>query len=182
MDLNIDPKDVLNLAAQKVADAVLGEHPDLYDTVSSRIEQEISAIVTDEMRESMIAAVDKKLAEETEKILQQEIVPVDIWGEGKGEPTTIREQLHKRALEYWEERVEPDRNNRGRYRKTTYGGQPRHKLVFQDVARSAFEQAIQENVTEMVRAFRDAMRKDAYEAINKRINDIVNNRVLDAKR
>ena len=29
MDLNIDPKDVIELAAQKVADAVLGDNPDL---------------------------------------------------------------------------------------------------------------------------------------------------------
>lgn len=182
MDLNIDPKDVLNLAAQKVADAVLGEHPDLFEVVSSRIEDEINKIVTDEMRASMIEAIDKKLAEETEKVLQQKIIPVDIWGEGKGEPTTIREQLHKRALEYWEERVEPDRNNRGMYRPTSYGGQPRHKLIFKDVARDAFDEAIKENVTEMVRAFRDAMRKDAFALVTKHIDDVVNNRVLDAKR
>lgn len=182
MDLNIDPKDVLELAAQKVADAVLAEYPDLFDTVSTRIEAEINSVITDEFRTSLAETVDRQLAAETEKVLQQEIVPVDIWGEGKGEPTTIREQIHKRALEYWEERVEPDRNNRGMYRKASYGGQPRHKLVFQDVAKAAFDEAIKENVTEMVKAFRDAMRKDAYKVVSKRIDSIINNKVIAAER
>lgn len=177
----IDPQEVRDLAAQKVADAVLAEYPDLYDTVSSRIEAELASVITSEFRDSMVATVDQKLAEETEKALQQRIVPVDIWGEGKGEPTTIREQLHKRALEYWEERVEPDRNNPGRYRPTSYGGAPRHKLVFQDVAKTAFEEAIKANVTEMVKAFRDAMRKDASKVISEHIEKIINNRVLDRK-
>lgn len=179
MDLNIDPKDVIELAAEKVAKAILAEHDDLYETVSSRIEAEINSVITDEMRASMTETIDAKLAEETERVLQQKIVPVDIWGEAKGEPSTIREQLHKRALEYWEERVEPDRNNSGRYRVTSYGGEPRHKVVFKDIAKDAFEQAMKANVTEMVKAFRDAMRKDAYAVVSKHIDDIINNRRID---
>lgn len=181
MDLNIDPKDVMELAAQKIADAVLSKYDDLHDYAEKRIEKLISSTVTDEMRNSMVATIDQKLAEETEKILQQKIVPVDIWGEATGEPATIREQLHKRALEYWEERMEPDSNNRGRYRKSSYGGTPRHKLVYQDIAKAAFEEAIKANVSEMVKAFRDAMRKDAYKVVSERIDKIINNRVLDAK-
>lgn len=178
MDLNIDPKDVLDLAAQKVADAVLNDRPDLYDSVEGRIEDELNKIVTDETRASMIETIDKKLAEETEKILETRIVPVDIWGEGRGEPTTLREQLHKRALEYWEESVEPDRNNTGRYRKTTYGGTPRYKLVFKDVAEDAFASAIKANIGEMVKAFRDAMKRDAFAVVEKHIDSIINNKVL----
>ncbi len=181
MDLNINPADVLELAAQKVADAVLGENPDLYDTMQLRIEETLNSLVSEETKASMIKTIDRKLAEETEKVLSQEIVPLDIWGEAKGEPTTIREQLHKRALEYWEEKVEPDRNNRGRYRVTSYGGTPRHKLVFQDVAKAAFEEAIRANVSEMVKAFRDAMKRDASAVIGKHIDDIINNRVLNKK-
>ena len=135
MDLNIDPKDVLELAAQKVADTVFEQYDDLHDYVNNRIEELVSSTVTTEMRESMVVTIDQKLAEETGKLLQQEVVPVDIWGEAKGEPTTIREQLHKRALEYWDERVEPDRNNPGRFRPTSYGGKPRHTLVYQASSR-----------------------------------------------
>ncbi len=181
MDLNIDSKDVMELAAQKVADAVLSEYDDIQEYVTNRIEELISSVMTDEMRASMVATIDQRLAEETEKVLQQKIVPVDMWGEAKGEPTTIREQIHKRALEYWEERVEPDRNNQGRYRATSYGGQPRHKMVYKDIAKEAFEEAIKANVSEMVKAFRDAMRKDVYKVVDKRIDSIINNRTLDAK-
>lgn len=182
MDLKIDPKDVLELAAQKAADTVLAEWPDdLYEYAKAKIEDRISSVITDELRASMVETIDQKLAEETEKALQQEIVPVDIWGEAKGDPTTLRQQIHKRALEYWEESVEKDRNNPGRYRKSSYGGTPRHRLVYQDVAQAAFEAAIQANVTEMVKAFRDALRKDAAKVVNARIEKIINNKVLDAK-
>lgn len=181
MDLNIDPKDVMELAAQKVADVVLSEYDDLHDYATKQIDELISSTVTDEMRNSMVATIDQKLADETEKMLQQKIVPVDIWGDAVGEPTTLREQLHKRALEYWEENVEPDRNNRGQYRVSSYGGKPRHKLVYQDIAKTAFEEAIRANITEMVKAFRDAMRKDAYKVVSERIDKIINNKVLDAK-
>lgn len=180
MDVKVDQNDVLELAAQKVADRVLEQYDDLAELASNRIEELINNVITDEMRQSMVETIDAKLAEETEKALQQEIVPVDVWGEGKGEPTTIREQLHKRALEYWEERVEPDRNNRGRYRRTTYGGSPRHKLVFEDVAQAAFEKAMRENINELVRGFRDAMRKDAFKAAGEHIDKIINNRVIAA--
>ena len=182
MDLNINPQDVLELAAQKVASAVLDEHNDLYDVVQDRIESFINSTVTEEVKASMIQKIDEKMGAEIEAVLRQKIVPVDIWGEGKGEPTTIREQIHKRALEYWEERVEHDRNNRGRYRPTSYGGTPRHKLVFQDVATEAFQEAMKQNVNEMVRAFRDAMRKDAADVVSKHIDSIIKNEAIDPKR
>lgn len=178
MELNIDPKDVIELAAQKVANDILEHYDDLAETASSRIEELINSVITDEMRTSMAATVDATLAAEMEKILRQKIIPVDIWGEAKGEPSTLREQIHKRALEYWEERVEPDRNSRGRYRVTSYGGQPRHKVVFQDVAKEAFEQAMRENINELVIAFRDAMRKDGFKAVSEHIDKIINNRVI----
>ena len=178
MNLNIDPKDVLELAAQKVADEVLGQYEDLHRTVTQRIEEEIASVLTEAVRASLVETIDQTLAEETQKVLSQEIVPVDIWGEGKGEPTTIRDQIHKRALEYWEESVKPDRNNPGRYRKTSYGGTPRHRLVFQDVAHDAFVGALRDTVSEMVKAFRDAMKKDALTVISRRIDEVINNRAL----
>ena len=113
MDLNINPADVTELAAKKVADAVLGEHPDLYDMINLRIEETLNSLVSEETKASMLKTIDQKFAEETEKVLSEKIIPLDIWGKAVGEPTTIREQIHKRALEYWEERVEPDRNNKG---------------------------------------------------------------------
>jgi len=178
IDINIDPKDVLELAAQKVADNVLSQYEDLYEIVTTRIKEEINSVITKEVRQSMTEVVDKTLADELQKVLSQEIVPVDMWGERVGEPTTIKEQLHKRALVYWEERVEKDNNNRGHYRVTSYGGQPRHKIVFQDVAQEAFDAAIKENVNEMVKAFRDAVRKDACAVVTENIDKIINNKII----
>ncbi len=178
MDFKIDPKDVLELAAKKAADGILEQYDDLASLAESRIEERINSIISDKMRASMAATIDDKLQAEIEKVLQQKIVPVDIWGEAKGEPSTLREQLHKRALEYWEERVEADRNRRGHYKVTSYGGQPRHKVVFQDVAQQAFEEAMRANINEMVRAFRDAMKADLAKVVSDHIGKIINNKVI----
>ncbi len=178
MDFNIDPKDVIDLAAQKLADQVLDQYDDLASLAEMRIKETIASVISDEMRVSMAKTVDDKLQSEMEKILQHKIVPVDIWGEATGEPSTLREQIHKRALEYWEESVEPDKNKRGRYRKTSYGGTPRHKLVFQDVAQKAFEEAMRANIAEMVKSFRDAMRKDMARKVEEHIDKIISNRVI----
>jgi hypothetical protein len=178
MDFDINPKDVLELAAQKVADRVLGDYGDLSEFAESRIEDEINKVITDELRKSLAETIDAKLTAELEEILKREIVPVDLWGEATGEPTTLRDQLYKRALHYWDEKVEPDRNSRGRYRVTSYGGQPRHKVVFKDVVQEAFEDAIRANITELVKSFRDALKQDAYKAAVEHIDKIVNNRVI----
>ena len=179
MDFKIDPKDVLELAAQKLVDQVLESDESLCETAELRIQERIDNVISDEMRASMAQTVDAKLAAELEKILASKIVPVDIWGEATGEPTTLREQIHKRALQYWEERVEPDRNHRDRYRVTNYGGEPRHKVVFKDVAKQAFEEAMRANINEMVKAFRDAMRKDAVAVVTEHIGKIIDNRVIE---
>lgn len=179
MKLDIEPQQVVDLAAEKLLQIVLeNDEYSAIQILQDKIDALIKETVTDEMRAGISEKIDAALQSEMEKALSQEIVPVDIWGEAKGEPTTIRQQLHKRALEYWEERVEKDRNNSGRYRVTTYGGTPRHKLVFQDVAKDAFEAAMKENIGEMVKAFRDAMRKDAAEKVGKHIDSIINSRAL----
>jgi len=182
MDIKIDQSAVIEAAAQKVADAVLADYGDLRDWVEKRIEEEISAMVSDDVRATVGQRIDTALDTALANVLEQKIIPVDIWGEGKGEPTTIREQLHARALNYWEERVEPDKNNRGHYRPRTYGGEPRHRLVFKDVAEEAFRKAMAANVSEMVAAFRDAMKRDAAKTIAAHIENIINNRVVESTR
>lgn len=173
MELKIDHDAVTELAAQKVAEAILGEDIDLEQMLEDRINAFLQSTITDETRAAVVDRIDAALDAEIQSVLSQEIVPVDIWGEGVGEPTTIRQQLHKRCMNYWEERVEPDRNNPGRYRVTSYGGKPRHQHVFQDVCKSAFDDAIKENVSTMVQAFRDALVKDAQNAVTENIDKII---------
>lgn len=173
MDLKIDQEAVLDLAAEKVAKAILGEDIDLGQMLEDRIEAFVQSTITDEARASMVEKIDAALHAEVEKVLSAEIVPVDIWGEGLGEPTTIRQQLHKRCMTFWEERVEPDRNNPGRYRATSYGGKPRHQHVFQSVCQEAFDKAMQDNVAVMVKAFRDAIVKDTQRAVADNIDKLI---------
>lgn len=173
MEVKIDNEAVLDLAAEKVALAILGEDIDLEKMLEDRIEAFVQSTITDEARGSMIEAIDAAMHAEVEKVLSAEIVPVDIWGEGNGEPTTIRHQLHKRCMNFWEERVEPDRNNPGRYRQTQYGGKPRHQHVFQTVCQEAFDNAMKENVTVMVKAFRDAIVRDTQKAVADNIDKMI---------
>lgn len=173
MDFQIDRDAVLNLAAEKVAQAIYGEDVDLAQMLEDRIDAFVQSTITEEARASLVEKIDDALTTEISAVLSTEIVPVDIWGDAKGEPTTIRQQLHKRAMNYWEDRVEPDRNNPGRYRQTDYGGKPRHQHIFQSVCQEAFEKAMQENIDAMVKAFRDAMVRDAGKKAVEHIDKII---------
>jgi hypothetical protein len=52
---------------------------------------------------------------EVEKVFSQPFIPVDRFGYGKGETTTIRELIAKEAIEYWTEKVDDNGNKTNGY-------------------------------------------------------------------
>jgi hypothetical protein len=174
MDIQIDVAAVMELAAQKIADEVLGDSDSFYEKVEARIESIIDSAVGESLQASVRDRIDATLNASLAEMLDRQIIPVDMWGERTGEPTTIRAQLHKRALEFWEERVEPDRHNTGQLKRTTYGGEPRYKVVYKQITEDAFKDALKANVNEIVSAFKAAVKVDAAKLINEHIEKIIN--------
>lgn len=158
----ITREEILNLAAQKLVDAYCGE-PDLEDIATRMIRENVTNLVATKLTKR----IDDFLVDEMKKLLDQEIVPVDIWGEREGNPTTIRAQLAKRARDFWDVRVNSDG------REEHYGGQPRSKVLLAECLKEEFTKAIKANVDIIVTELNNSLKADATKLITEHIDKLI---------
>lgn len=157
--------EVLELAAKKLVDSY--EFHDS-DSLSERGEEIIRRKVNELFSETSIKTkIDQCLSAELEKLLSQEIVPVDIWGQREGSPTTIRAALAERARKFWDLPV--DREGR----ESTYGGTPRHKKLMEEIVKSEFEKAVKENAEVIISEFKAAVKADTTKMVHDHIDKLI---------
>lgn len=159
----ITREDVLNLAAQKLVDAYCGE-PDLSEIAERMIRERITLAFADGLKRR----IDEFLTAEMEKLIGQEIVPVNIWGEREGtSPTTIRAELAKRARDFWNVTIDRDG------RESSYGGQARSKVLMEQIVKDEFSKAVKENADVIVGEFKAALKADATALVHKHIDSLI---------
>lgn len=155
---NITREEILELAAQKLADSA-ADYEDLHSSAHREIKERIHA--------KLFPKVDEAISAELERLLSSEIAPVNIWGEKVGEPTTIRSALHQRAKDYWSQKVNGDgKPNDG------YGGKPRAEWMFEKIVRDEFTAAIKGNAEEITKAFKAAMKETAMANIAAKVDEL----------
>lgn len=159
---NITREEVLELAARKLADHC-ADHEYIADSASSIIKERIE----NTMKNSVAAKIDTILTDSIESLMRREFQPVDSWGEPRGEKTNIRECLEKKAREFWEVKV----NSNGE--PASYGGKPRFEYIFGKIAGEEFAQVVKQNITNLVGAFKDAIKSDAQKVIGEHIDKII---------
>lgn len=155
-------EDVLELAAQKVADEYCNE-----ESVSELVHKKINERVEAEVQKLLVKKVDDIISAETDRLMRSPISPVNVWGEQVGKPTTIRDAMATKAKEFWNENVGEDG------KPTSYRGTPRHIVVFRQVANEEFVKAVQQNIVNLVGAFKDALREDAKTKVDGILNDLL---------
>jgi len=100
-------------------------------------------------------------------IVGQEIVPVNIWGEREGQPTTLRAELAKRAQAFWSVRVDNDG------RESSYGGSERSKVLMQQILKDEFAKAVKENADVIIAEFKAALKVDATKLVTEHIDKLI---------
>ena len=161
--LGITKEEIMDLAASKIAAQFIDtEH--LYDKVDRLVNQQVSEAVKTGLGDK----IETLLSRHMESLLAQEIQPVTIWGETTGKPTTIKGALEDHAKRFWNQKVDADG-------KATdyYGAKPRFEWLFNKVVAEDFRKAVEQNITNMVGAFKDALAKDAGSKIEEHINNII---------
>lgn len=150
MDLKIDAEQIVEQAASRLAD-------EAYENVNAleMLETEISRRIDKFLDAKAQTLMEDTLRNEMERLMVREFQPVNQWGEAKGKPTSLREELQRRAEEFW--KISVDKNGK----PTTYGGKPRHQHMFEQIAQDQFAEAIKENIEEVIAGFREALRKDS---------------------
>lgn len=153
---------IVDLAATKVADEVLGEG-ELHDRVERIVQSRIEAAVSKGLHER----IEATLAAEMESILATTITPTDIWGDRTGPPTTIRDALAARAKDFWDVRVDKDG------KPSSYGGAPRHEHLMRRLLDEEFTKAVRENASVIVSAFKAAVKADGARILNEHIDALI---------
>lgn len=154
----ITKEDVLKVCA----DRLIGQIDEsINDTVFSLVEEHIKKTVQRQVHE----AVSKALDAELQRILEAKITPVDMWGEPTGEATTIRDQLHKRAVNFFSEKVDSEG------KPTSYGGAPRYQRIYSELACAAFSKAVKDNIETIAAAVKTSMRNTIWRDLDDALNN-----------
>ena len=162
MDFNITREEVLELAANKVADQMAD-----YEETQGLVNKLIRERVEQAFKESLTKRVDALLNETVLKLVDETVTPVDIWGERTGLPTTIRQALAQRAKDFWLVKVNADG------KEATYNGTERWKMFLQQVSKEEFTKAIQENIESIVTGFKEALRADTGKLLGEHIEKLI---------
>jgi len=161
-DFNITREELLNLAAQKLADAYQDEEG--LDTFAKRL---IKERIEEVFKTKLNASIEAFMKETMEDITNQPIVPVNAWGESTGKPTTIREQLLIKSRDFWETSVDNEGKPSG------YGGSPRYQWLMKRVAMEEISKAVKANVDLIVVGFKEALTQDANKLLKEHIDKLI---------
>jgi hypothetical protein len=161
----ITREEVLDLAARKLADAY-GDDGEMADKAARMIRDRIEELFKAGLKDR----VNEFLDTEMKKLVGMEIVPVNVWGEREGQPTTIRAELAKRARDFWNVRVEKDG------RESHYGGTERSKVLMGEILKDEFAKAVKENADVIVSEFKAALKADAVKLVTDHIDKLINTR------
>lgn len=160
----ITREEVLKLVVDKMVDDVWREAGDTVEIVNRIIREKVDG----QIGKNLDAKIDAALTAEMERLMTVEIVPVSIWGERTGSPTTLRDALSERARLFWDVRVDKDGKPTG-----DYYGKPRHEHLFAKIVNDEFNRVVQQNVTNIIGAFKDAVKADAARITNEHIDKLI---------
>lgn len=162
MDFNITREEVLELAANKVADQMAD-----YEETQRLVHKLISTRVEQAFKESLNARIDTLLSDTINNLVDETVTPVDIWGEPTGEPTTILQALTKKAKDFWLAKVNADG------KEVTYNGTERWKMFLQQISKEQFTKVIKENIESIVQGFKEALRADTGKLLGEHIERLI---------
>jgi uncharacterized protein (DUF885 family) len=162
-ELDITKEELLDLAATKLAD-----QENDYDEITARAEKLIKERVEEAFRNRADAVINSVIEAEVTRLLSTEYVPVDMWGEKVGTPTTIRDQLTEQAKKFWTEKVDE------RGKKTTYyGGEERHQWLLKKVVQDEFTKTIKDNISSVVAGLKAALKEHGQKVVAQHIEGLI---------
>ena len=164
-DLGFSKEDIIDKLAEKMISADYGE--DYEDRVSTQVQKRIESKLTESVNKAFLSAVDDKLNAILDEIIAAEVTPVSIWGEPQGEKTTIRDQLVKRAKDFWMQKV--DKNGKA---CDSYYGVPRHEHIVNEAVKKEFEAVVKSNIDGIVAGLKDALRTDMIKSVDENMKRV----------
>lgn len=159
----ITKTEIIELAAQKLADQLV-DIESLQELAERQIESRIKVL----FETSINGRVEEFLKTEMERILSQEICPVDIYGEKVGKATSIKAVLAERARVFWDTKVSEDGKP-----QDGYYGKPRHEWLFAKIVKEEYAAAVKQNIVNLVGSFKDALSESANKITKEHIDSLI---------
>jgi hypothetical protein len=165
---DIDATAVLDLAAQKLADEIGSQV-----TISEKVDRIIAQRIDEAMKTIVNGKIDQIIDAQLEKMLNQTIQPVSIWGDKVGEPTTIASALSERAKEFWNTKV--DSNGKVIAKDSYYfrEAKTRAEYMLGKYVADEFAGLVKTHATGILAALKDKLREDAHASIDKHLNELI---------
>ncbi len=154
--MNIETLNELGITEEKIMAAIVEAALEEID-VGAIVRSSINKQVAKKLDGMAAGAVERVLDNEVLALLSREIVPVDTWGERCGEPTTIRAELHQRAMNYWDTKV----NENGEPTTSAYNKKTRAEFLLQKIGHESFSRGIRENASGIVSKLHESLEKSA---------------------
>lgn len=170
MQLDVNREELLELAANKLANEYVDE-----DSLSEKVRRKVDDKLDSLFKDRIEGLIDQALSNRLETVMQQTITPVDIFGDRKGEPTTIREVLSDRAKEFWNTQVTED--GKVPKERNYYSSQKlktRAEWMLGKVVSETFADEVKANATAILTEFREQLRKDLHANVDKHLDGMVN--------
>ncbi len=164
--MNIETLNELGITKETIMAAIVEAALEEID-VDAAVHSSIHKQVARKLDGMAAAAIERVLDKEVRDLLSRDIVPVDIWGEQCGEPTTIRAEFHQRSMNYWDTKV----NANGEPTTGTYGNKTRAEFLLQKIGHEAFGKGIRENASEIIVALRESLDKSMKLDVERALNE-----------
>ena len=162
MDMKIDQARIEQAIIDRAVDEILGGDGQL----DSSIYREVQKRVNEALSKTLNAKVERALDTAMTAALDDEVKPVNIWGESVGTPTTLRAALHERAKNFWNEKVDKEGKQ-----TSSYGGKPRWEHIISIMTVKEFENAIKQDIVNIAAAIKDSMRSSFYAEVDAKLNE-----------
>jgi hypothetical protein len=175
MDFEITKEELLEIAAKKLIENLSLDESDLVEYARGQVLETIKT----SLAQKVVSEVDSVLKKHMDALLENEIIPVTIWGEKCGNPTTIKAALHERTRDYWNTKV--DKNSGNPASDSYYNTITRAEWLASKVAAAEFDGVIKQNLVNIVAAFKDALREDAAKKIDSMLNELLRVKSLKDK-
>lgn len=161
MELKIDNIAVMELAAQKIADAVIHED-DVQNAAMREIKNRIDRLFSERADNAVSEAIDAAV----NAALDRQYTRINAWGETEGVPTTIRAELEKLADAYWTQNVDA---KSGKPTSSTYNQVTRAQFVMGQICAEDFTEQMKKAAVSVTAAMKDGFRSQ----LAKQVDDLL---------
>ena len=165
MELKIDNQAVIELAAQKVADAVMYQEDDLSIIANREIERRIDKIFKDRAETQIEATIDAAISGS----LDREYHRINSFGEKDGGATTIRKELEKLANNYWAAQVDA---KTGKPSSSSYNSVSRAQFVMAQICAEDFTEQMKKAAISVTAAMKDGFRAELARHVDKTLDEL----------